>query len=355
MVNRSPFSPIPERRGRRPEQDVVDVRSPAEDSTRRSERLELPPAASVASQSQGPKETAELKNLEDATDVEAEAEVLTEGAKKKLLEDKLKNAKRDLEDQKARDERATEKEPSESSEKLSHISSQVMTDQDPCKEGLWCKLYGQQGCKKWISNRWAYKQHLQTKHKLGKGQATKLADDQWDQLEKELGPVPAHESGQAGRKKKKKEDDEEPLRDTRRPAEPRFPPKLHLKPREAVQEAEMKPERGRQPKVRKSEPSEPSQPASSSNDNAGMQLLREVAGCRRPCPAVDPRAMKDRFSSGSAPGGLQNSGYNITQNPSSLHKSPDPQLQTLCRSRQSKAQHRLWEGEKREGSEGFGI
>ena len=81
----------------------------------------------------------------------------------------------------------------------------------------------------------------------------------------------------------------------------------------------------------------------------------DVAGCRRPCPAVDPRAMKDRFSSGSAPGGLQNSGYNITQNPSSLHKSPDPQLQTLCRSRQSKAQHRLWEGEKREGSEGFGI
>ena len=216
-----------------------------------------------------------MKDLEDATDVEAEAEVLTEGAKKKLLEDKLKNAKRDLEDQKARDERATEKEPSESSEKLSHISSQVMTDQDPCKEGLWCKLYGQQGCKKWISNRWAYKQHLQTKHKLGKGQATKLADDQWDQLEKELGPVPAHESGQAGRKKKK-EDDEEPLRDTRRPAEPRLPPKLHLKPREAVQEAEMKPERGRQPKVRKSEPSEPSQPASSSNENAGMQLLREM-------------------------------------------------------------------------------
>lgn len=251
---KSPFSPIPEREERRERSlpEVVDVRSPTSDSARRSRRMELPKEAEVEKDRQGE------KDLEDATSVSGE-----EASKKKLLERKLKHAKRDLKWQKAQEgEESRKRAPSE--DLASHIDPQVMTDQDPCEQGLWCKLYNQDGCKKWIGNLWAYKQHLQTKHKLGKEQASALADAQWQQLEKELGPVPA-EQGKKQKGKGERKDVSPP--DTRRPSEPSSPPsRAMLKPREAAE---------RSPKMPRADPP-PEGASSSSSRDQGLRLLRDM-------------------------------------------------------------------------------
>ena len=91
-----------------------------------------------------------------------------------------------------------------------------MEGQHPCDNGIWCCLYGEGGCKKWVQSVWAYKQHLCTKHMLSPKESSLLAEKQWKELEALVGKVPKPPA--RGRVELK------PKPDLRRPNVPAEPP-----------------------------------------------------------------------------------------------------------------------------------
>ena len=66
--------------------------------------------------------------------------------------------------------------------------------QEPSTSGLYCRFWGEDGCRKYLSSMWAYKQHLACKHNFSKTAAESFVSKQWKQLEDELGPVPKPEA-----------------------------------------------------------------------------------------------------------------------------------------------------------------
>ena len=130
----------------------------------------------------------------------------------------------------------------------------IVVEQEASTAGLYCRWYGVDGCRKYLSSSWAYKQHLACKHGFSKSFAETFVSKQWKELEDHLGPVPPPEQEEQRPKASLRPAAE---RDMRRPAEPARPPKAPRSSSEA--------------------PSVPSAPSQSSDANAaGIELLRAM-------------------------------------------------------------------------------
>eukprot|EP00439_Symbiodinium_sp_Y106_P067593 s2533_g11.t1 len=198
----------------------------------------------------------------EPTKTSEEEDEPSEEEKKEKKEKKRRKARKRSEsgdrDRRGSDRRGSDRRGSdrpEGSVRADSPDPRIVQEQEPSTSGLYCRYYGVDECKKWVSSKWAYKQHMCSKHQFSKSFAEKFCEAQWKELEHNLGPVPPteKEGAQAQRPKASLRPAAEP--DLRRPNEPSRPPKAH----------------------RSSASSEAPSASSQQDANAaGMELLRQM-------------------------------------------------------------------------------
>ena len=82
----------------------------------------------------------------------------------------------------------------------------LVQSQYPCPDGLYCKYYDEDGCKKILASVWAYSRHLCIKHGFGCDTTQRFAKAQFVQL-KDYG-FSVEDQGQGHQKKLRAEESE---------------------------------------------------------------------------------------------------------------------------------------------------